>query len=60
MSAKNKEKAALTTEEPEDEYSGSLVYNMWVENMTINVHDGGRVILQTGRPKDPKPPGGGG
>lgn len=54
-------KAALTEEEPEEEYeSGSLIYQMWIENMTINVHDGGTVILQTGRPKDPVPPHGGG
>lgn len=52
-------KAALTEEEPE-EYEGQLIYNMWIENMTINVHDGGTVILQTGSPKTPPPgPGGG-
>lgn len=40
-------------EEPEEEYP--LIYNMWIENLTINAET---VILQTGRPGDPgKPPG---
>lgn len=42
-----------TPEEPEEEYA--LTYNLWITNMTINVHDGGYVVLQTGRPKDPPP-----
>lgn len=44
---------AEASEESEEEYS--LVYNMWIENLTINVHEGGKVIFQTGKPKDPPP-----
>lgn len=32
-----------------------LVYNMWITNLTITVEDGGTVIFQTGKPKDPPP-----
>jgi hypothetical protein len=62
MSAKNKEKASLAAAETTEEYSeGSLIYNMWIENLTITVNEGGNVILQTGKPKEnPNPPPGGG
>lgn len=40
-------------EEQEEGYP--LVYNMWIENMTINANE---VILQTGKPVGPPPPGG--
>jgi hypothetical protein len=53
-------KAAEEPEVSEEEYEGKLIYNMWIENMTINVHDGGTVILQTGEPKNPPPKDGGG
>lgn len=43
------------SEVPEEEENYPLVYNMWIENLTINAET---VILQTGRPGDPgKPPG---
>ena len=46
----------VTEEETEEEYP--LIYNMWVENMTIHAYDGATVILQTGKPSSPpKPPG---
>lgn len=32
-----------------------LVYNMWIENLTINCNE---CILQTGKPVGPPPPGG--
>lgn len=48
MSKKNT--VAEVPEEPTEEYP--LVYNMWIENMTINAET---VILQTGRPADPPP-----
>jgi hypothetical protein len=38
-------------EEPEEEYP--LVYNMWIENLTINAET---VILQTGNPTPPPVP----
>ena len=38
-------------EEPEEEYG--LVYNMWIQNLTINCNT---VIMQTGEPNDPPPP----
>ena len=52
--AKKAEQASLLEEE--EEYS--LVYNMWINATTINftVEDGGTLIFQTGKPKDPKPP----
>lgn len=61
MSAKSKEKASLAAEQTEEEYpEGSLVYNMWIENLTITVNEGGNVVLQ-GKPKEnPNPPPGGG
>lgn len=37
----------------EEEYS--LIYNMWITNMTINANE---VILQTGKPVGPPPPNG--
>jgi hypothetical protein len=42
---------------PEEEEEYPLIYNMWIENMTINAET---VILQTGQPTKPppKPPGG--
>lgn len=33
-----------------------LVYNMWIENLTINCQT---CILQTGKPTDPPPPANG-
>jgi len=52
------EQASLLEEE-EEVYP--LEYNMWIENLTINVYDGGKVTFQQGRPKtNPPPPGGGG
>ena len=39
------------TEEEQEEYP--LVYNMWIENLTINCKT---VIMQTGEPNDPPPP----
>jgi hypothetical protein len=54
MSAKNKEKTEPSLLVEEEEYA--LVYNMWITNLTITVEDGGTVIFQTGRPKDPPPP----
>jgi hypothetical protein len=50
-----KQKAVEEPEVPE-EYEGQLIYNMWVENMTINIAEGGTCILQTGRPKGEVPP----
>ena len=38
-------------EEPKEQYP--LVYNMWIENLTINCQE---CILQTGKPTDPPPP----
>lgn len=56
MSAKSKETPTVQTLlEAEEEYP--LVYNMWITNLTITVEEGGTVIFQTGRPKDPPPPG---
>lgn len=43
-------------EEENVTYENPLVYQMWIENFTINVHEGGTVILQTGQPNDPPPP----
>ena len=57
--AKTAEPASLLEEEEEEVYP--LEYNMWIENLTINVYDGGKVTFQQGRPKEnPPPPGGGG
>lgn len=39
--------------EEEEEYQ--LVYNMWITTLNITVEDGGTVIFQTGKPKDPPP-----
>ena len=39
----------------QEEEGYPLVYNMWVENMTINANE---VILQTGKPVGPPPPTG--
>lgn len=52
----NKKVAAELVPEEEEEYPGALVYNMWIENMTITVNDGGQVILQTGKPAPWPPP----
>lgn len=57
MSAKSKENQtaqSLQVEGETEEYP--LVYNLWITNLTINVGEGGTVIFQTGRPKDPVPP----
>ncbi len=50
--AKTKE-PLVEVEEEEEEYG--LVYNMWITNLSITVENGGTVIFQTGRPKDPPP-----
>lgn len=55
MSAKSKETPASLQVE-EEEYPAPLVYNLWITNLTITVEEGGTVIFQTGRPKDPVPP----
>lgn len=47
--------AASEVPEEEEEYTGPLVYNMWVTTMNITVENGGQVILQTGKPQ-PWPP----
>ena len=39
-------------EEEEEEYQ--LVYQLWITNLTIN-NEGGTVIFQTGKPKNPPP-----
>lgn len=55
MSAKSKEnQTAQSLQVEEEEYP--LVYNLWITNLTITVEEGGTVIFQTGRPKDPVPP----
>lgn len=55
MSAKSKETpVSLQAEEEAEQYP--LVYNLWITNLTITVEQGGTVIFQTGRPKDPVPP----
>lgn len=57
MATSTKEKAAVVSEATEEEeYTGPLVYNMWVTNMTITVENGGQVILQTGKPSPWPPP----
>lgn len=57
MSAKSKETPTTQTLQAEDEY-GNLVYNMWIDGgVTINMAENSTVIFQTGRPKDPPPPG---
>lgn len=55
MSVKNKTASQATELLTEQEYP--LVYNLWVENLTINMAEGSVVNINTGRPKDPPPPG---
>lgn len=58
MSEKNKTKSAeVDNTEEEEEYP--LVYNLWIENFTLNMAEGCVVNISSGRPKDPKPGGGG-
>lgn len=56
MSAKSKESQTAQNLQVEEEEEYPLVYNLWITNLTINVGEGGTVIFQTGRPKDPVPP----
>jgi hypothetical protein len=53
--AKTTKESEVNSQETEEE--AYLVYNMWIENLTINAES---VILQTGQPTKPppKPPGG--
>lgn len=51
-------KTANVVEEEEEE--SELYYEMTIENLTINVYEGGKVIFQSGKAPVNPPPGGGG
>lgn len=46
-------------DEDEVKFLTELYYNMEIQQMTINVYEGGTVIFQTGNPPPPPPYGGG-
>jgi hypothetical protein len=56
MSAKSKETPTVKQAEEEEEYG--LVYNMWIDGgVNITMAENSTIIFQTGKPKDPPPPG---
>ena len=58
MKEKSKTQTLLTEEEPE---VYGTYYEMSIENLTINVYEGGKIIFQSGKaPANPPPPGSGG
>lgn len=56
MATSKPKQASIQETQEEEEYTDPLVYNLWITNLTITVEEGGTVIFQTGRPKDPVPP----
>lgn len=55
MKTKNNATTKAEASEEHEEEVYPLVYNMPIENLTINVYEGGKVVFQQGKPKDPPP-----
>lgn len=55
-----KETSKKTANVVEEEEESELYYEMTIENLTINVYEGGKVIFQSGKAPVNPPPGGGG
>lgn len=53
LEAKIQQAQSEGNEDDEEYYTTLLKYILKVENMTINVNDGGVVIFQTGKPNVP-------
>jgi hypothetical protein len=53
---KEKPKTAEPANLVEEEEEYYPVYNLWIDTLTINMAEGSVVNINTGRPKDPKPP----